>query len=188
MSRKKHFTQARPHSHAPAGNRRQVWAVAAAALATLGALALAINSALAPTPPPAGSNTRTATASPPAAAAPANPAAPLPADLRAKLPGRWNRTDADYTISITSVAADGTVQATYANPKPIHVAQASAHQTAGKTALYLELRDRGYPGSNYELIYDPAHDILTGVYHHLGLHQDFDVNFLRAGRAVSENQ
>ena len=48
--------------------------------------------------------------------------------------------------------------------------------------LLVELRDQGYPGSNYELDYDAAHDTLFGTYHHLGLNQDFQVSFYRLGK------
>ena len=45
--------------------------------------------------------------------------------------------------------------------------------------VMVELRDRLYPGSYYTLTYDPSEDQLSGVYHHLGVHQDFDVVFMR---------
>ncbi len=45
----------------------------------------------------------------------------------------------------------------------------------------VELRDRLYPGSYYMLVYDPSKDQLSGVYHHLGVHQDFDAVFTRIG-------
>jgi hypothetical protein len=43
----------------------------------------------------------------------------------------------------------------------------------------VELRDRLYPGSYYTLTYDPREDRLSGVYHHLGINQEFDVVFTR---------
>ena len=42
-----------------------------------------------------------------------------------------------------------------------------------------ELRDRGYPGNYYTLIYDSQTDRLVGVYHHLGIRQEFAVEFVR---------
>jgi hypothetical protein len=44
---------------------------------------------------------------------------------------------------------------------------------------YSPPQDRNYPGSYYTLTYDPGSDSLAGVYHHLGLAQNFDVAFTR---------
>jgi hypothetical protein len=41
------------------------------------------------------------------------------------------------------------------------------------------LRDTGYPGSAYNLVYDPESDQLKGIYSQAALHQDFDVYFVR---------
>jgi hypothetical protein len=98
-----------------------------------------------------------------------------------KLVGRWQRADTDYVLEIKQVAADGQIEAAYLNPKPIHVSKAQASLESGKTIVMVELRDRLYPGSYYTLTYDPSADRLSGVYHHLGVHQDFDVVFVRAG-------
>ena len=53
---------------------------------------------------------------------------------------------------------------------------------AGRAKVMVELRDRLYPGSFYTLTYNPQDDQLSGVYHHLGVHQDFDVIFMRTDR------
>ena len=84
-------------------------------------------------------------------------------------------------LEIRAVAADGAIDAAYLNPRPIHVARAQAATEAGKTSVLVELRDRLYPGSYYTLVYDPRNDRLAGVFHHLGLHQDFEVFFTRIG-------
>src|SRR5262249_46171127 len=125
-----------------------------------------------------GREQRESTAVPAAAvsAAPA-PAAPDPQ----RLVGRWLRADSDYTIEIASVGSDGKLEARYFNPGPIHAARAEAHVEGGALKMLLELQDRGYPGSYYTLTYDPGSDSLSGVYHHLGLNQDFDVAFSRLG-------
>jgi hypothetical protein len=120
---------------------------------------------------------RQAADEPPAASA---GAAPSEAQ-RTRLVGCWRRTDADYVLEIRAVAADGAIDAAYLNPRPIHVAKAQATAEAGKTRVLVELRDRLYPGSYYTLVYDPRNDRLAGVFHHLGLHQDFDVLFTRIG-------
>lgn len=103
----------------------------------------------------------------------------IPPAVREKLTGRWQRPDGGYVMTILRVAEDGTIQATYHNPNPIHVARALSKMNDGQALLYVELRDQGYPGNYYELAFDPAKDEFIGVYHHLGVHQDFEVNFVR---------
>ena len=122
--------------------------------------------------------TSTNSAIAPAPAAPAT-SSTVSADVRHRLIGRWLRPDGGYVLSIKSIAEDGKVDAAYNNPQPIKVAKAQTTQAGGKTALYVELRDRNYPGNYYILSYDPGQDQLVGVYHHLGLNQTFDVNFVR---------
>jgi len=114
-------------------------------------------------------------------ASPSVGGAVAPSDVT-RLVGQWIRTDAEYTIAIDDVTSDGRVVARYLNPRPINVARAGWKGEAGRLRVLVELRDRGYPGSNYELTYDPASDALYGVYHHLGLNQDFDVSFYRGGK------
>ncbi len=114
----------------------------------------------------------------PAAAATPAPAQPAASVLQ-KLVGRWLRSDSDYTIEIRSVAADGTAEATYRNPNPIHVSRALARTEGGNALFFLELQDRGYPGSFYALAYDAGSDSLSGEYHHLGVNQVFEVAFSR---------
>lgn len=101
---------------------------------------------------------------------------------RLKLVGRWRRSDANYVLEIRSIAADGTIDAAYLNPKPIHVSRAVAGSESGKTTVMVELRDRLYPGSYYTLTYNASTDCLSGVYHHLGIRQDFDVVLMRMER------
>jgi len=116
-----------------------------------------------------------ASASPTAAPAAAVPAVPAPD----RLVGRWLRSDSDYTIEIASVAPSGKLDARYLNPGPIHVERAESGMVDGLLRVFLELQDRGYPGSYYTLTYDPGSDSLSGVYHHLGVNQNFDVAFSR---------
>jgi hypothetical protein len=131
--------------------------------------------------------TRADSAIAPASAAPASsmPATSpaIPAEVRQRLVGRWLRPDGGYVLSIKSIGEDGKVDAAYNNPQPIKVAKAQVTQEAGKTALFVELRDRNYPGNYYTLSYDPGQDQLVGIYQHLGLNQTFDVNFVRIGQS-----
>ena len=104
------------------------------------------------------------------------PAAPSGPD---KLVGQWMRTDGEYMLSIGSFSPDGKLAARYLNPQPINVSRAEWKQADARLLIMVELQDRGYPGSFYELTYDAVSDGLSGVYHHLGLNQDFEVAFYR---------
>jgi hypothetical protein len=95
------------------------------------------------------------------------------------LVGRWARSDANYVIEITKVGPGGSLEATYANPQPIHVSRAEWAVHDGRVMMAIELTDRNYPGNYYTLALDPGSDSLSGVYNHLGLKQSFDVAFSR---------
>jgi hypothetical protein len=103
-----------------------------------------------------------------------------------KLEGRWMRTDHQYMVWIRSVAPDGALETEYLNPRPIHVSRAEWDGKDGRLRILVELRDELYPGSYYELTYDAVNDGLYGVYHHLGVKQDFEVAFYR--RAGADGQ
>jgi hypothetical protein len=120
------------------------------------------------------SNERASNERPTTTTAPAS----APADFQ-KLVGRWLRSDMSYMIEIASVAADGELEARYLNPQPVHVSRAEANGVGDAIEVLVELTDRGYPGSYYTLTYAPGEDLLRGVYHHLGLKQNFDVVFVR---------
>lgn len=102
----------------------------------------------------------------------------LAADYR-PLVGRWQRTDGSYVIEIRRVAADGTMDADYFNPRPINVARADAAMFKEHLRVDIELRDAGYPGSTYTLLYDPAKDALLGRYYQAYQRQTYDVVFVR---------
>lgn len=121
----------------------------------------------------------------PNAAVPETPPATRPADFKV-LVGRWVRTDTPYVIEIKAAKDDGTLQAAYYNPRSINVPRAEARDNNGKTQVFLELRDTNYPGSNYTLTYDPARDLLHGVYFQAALRQSFNVAFRRL-RPQTEN-
>jgi hypothetical protein len=96
-----------------------------------------------------------------------------------KLKGKWLRTDGGYVLEIKQIASDGKIDAAYLNPRPINVSKAHASSEAGKMNVFVELRDRLYPGNYYKLTYDAGKDQLSGVYYHLGIQQQFDVVFVR---------
>ncbi len=119
--------------------------------------------------------------------APATKAAPVPAqattprpkvDLQ-KLKGKWLRPDGGYVLDIKSVAEGGKLDASYVNPRPIHVAKAEASQVDDVVKVFIELRDVNYPGSTYDLTYDPQSDSLQGIYYQAALQQRFEVVFVR---------
>ncbi len=92
---------------------------------------------------------------------------------------RWIRTDAPYVIEIQGVNNDGTMQASYYNPRLINVACAEARKKNGTLEIFVELRDVNYPGSHYTLGYDRENDRLQGVYFQAAIQQNFDVSFVR---------
>jgi hypothetical protein len=71
------------------------------------------------------------------------------------------------------------VEAAYLNPRPINVSRAEVSVVGDTATLFIELRDAGYPGSTYELSYDPRSDRLAGVYFQAAMGQRFDVVFVR---------
>jgi hypothetical protein len=115
----------------------------------------------------------------PATSSAAKESAPAASVDPKRLVGRWMRGDSNYVIEIAGVRPDGKLEARYLNPNPIHVSRAESRREEGDLKVLVELQDRGYPGSYYTLTYDPRSDSLAGVYHHLGLNQNFDVAFTR---------
>jgi hypothetical protein len=107
------------------------------------------------------------------------PAMVFAADDFKPLIGRWQRTDGGYVIEIRSIAPDGKMAARYFNPSPIHVSRAEASKDKEHIKVEVELRDVGYPGSNYTLVYVPEKDALLGYYYHAVSRQYFDVLFVR---------
>jgi len=95
------------------------------------------------------------------------------------LVGRWQRTDGGYVIEIRRAASDGRLEARYFNPRPINVSMANASTFKDHIKVEIELRDTGYPGSSYTLLYDPDKDALLGFYYQAVQKQNFDVIFVR---------
>ena len=96
-----------------------------------------------------------------------------------RLVGRWQRTDAGYVLEIRGTDAKGALDAAYLNPRPIHVARATASREGTTTKVFVELRDANYPGSTYALTYDPGRDQLEGSYFQAREGQWFQVVFTR---------
>jgi uncharacterized protein (DUF2147 family) len=115
-----------------------------------------------------------------AAQGPAVPSAAAAESGYGMLVGRWVRPDGGYVINIKGVDAAGKLDAAYANPSPLPFARAEATRDGKTVRIFLELRAGGYNGSTYTLTYDPASDVLKGVYFQAVLQQKFDVQFARA--------
>jgi hypothetical protein len=98
---------------------------------------------------------------------------------RKNLEGSWVRSDAEYVIALEKLADDGTVKAQYFNPKPINVGKAMWRIDEGFIAVYVELNDVNYPGSNYTLVYLPDRDMFAGQYYQAVDRETFNVSFSR---------
>jgi len=81
---------------------------------------------------------------------------------------------------ITELLDDGTMKAGYFNPKSINVGSAMWAFADGVLKIYIDLKDENYPGSNYNLIYDPERDLLAGKYFQAVERVTYDVGFARA--------
>ncbi len=111
-------------------------------------------------------------------------AGPAPAQEKAgadpkRLEGKWVRPDGGYALILSEVHEGGSLKAAYFNPKPITVSEAAWARREGKTTLLIELRDVNYPGSTYNLQYDPGADRLKGTYFQAVEQLTFDVQFVR---------
>lgn len=96
------------------------------------------------------------------------------------LVGRWVRPDGGYTVTIARVAADGQLDASYANPRPLPFSKAEASRDGDTIRVFLELTAGGYAGSTYTLTWNPQRDVLEGVYYQAVAKQKYDIFFERA--------
>ena len=96
-----------------------------------------------------------------------------------KIIGHWLRPDGGYNIEIRNIGEDGRLDALYFNPRPINVSQAEVVVENGRLKIFIELRDVGYPGARYSLIYSPQDDTLQGLYYQPSVGQSFEVIFIR---------
>jgi hypothetical protein len=107
-----------------------------------------------------------------------------PADTKRdfnELIGRWIRKDGGYVIEIRSIDANGKMDASYHNPRPINVSVAEASKDNNIVKVFIELRDVGYPGSTYSLAYIPSENMLIGIYYQAKLGQTFEDIFIKVG-------
>lgn len=100
-------------------------------------------------------------------------------DQAQRLEGKWVRPDGGYTLVIEDVKPDGSLKASYFNPKQINVFISNWKVEDNRIHLFIELRDINYPGSTYALIYVNEQDVLTGAYFQAVEKQTFSIKFLR---------
>jgi hypothetical protein len=82
-------------------------------------------------------------------------------------------------LAVTDIASDGKASVGYFNPRPIKVGRAEARVENGTPGLFVELRDRNYPGSTYTLAYDAQGEQLVGTYFQALQRASYDVVFVR---------
>jgi hypothetical protein len=104
---------------------------------------------------------------------------PSPAPDNKKLIGRWQRTDGGYIIDLKSPTPEGLIEAGYFNPNPIHVGRSAWQSKDGRLMLLVELQDKNYPGSLYNLEYQSQADKLTGTYFQAVERVSYNVEFTR---------
>ncbi len=97
-----------------------------------------------------------------------------------RLEGRWVRPDGGYILELRDVHEGGSPKAAYFNPRPIKVSQAVWTRQGGKISVWVELRDGNYPGSTYNLEYDPGSDRLKGNYFQAVEKQTYGIQFVRS--------
>ncbi|HSB52693.1 MAG TPA: hypothetical protein VLD40_08535 [Dissulfurispiraceae bacterium] len=97
-----------------------------------------------------------------------------------RLEGKWIRPDGGYVLELKEMGKDGTLRAAYFNPRPINVAKAEFTRKDGKLTVFVELRDVNYPGSKYNLQYDPKTDRLVGTYFQAVESVTYEIEFVRA--------
>lgn len=96
-----------------------------------------------------------------------------------RLEGKWQRPDGGYILELSEIGKDGVLMAAYYNPRPINVFQAKWKLIQSIMTVFVELRDFNYPGSKYDLQYDPETDRLIGTYFQAVHGETYAVEFLR---------
>jgi hypothetical protein len=100
-------------------------------------------------------------------------------DQAQQLAGQWVRPDGGYILELREIKTDGSLKAAYFNPQPIKVFNARWSRSEGTINLFVELRDVNYPGSKYNLQYNPASDRLKGTYFQAVERRTFNIEFVR---------
>ena len=95
------------------------------------------------------------------------------------LTGRWVRPDGGYILELRDIKKDGGLRAAYFNPRPINVHRATWSRKERAIHVFVELRDANYPGSKYDLTYDPTTGALRGTYYQAVEKQSYDIEFVR---------
>jgi hypothetical protein len=95
------------------------------------------------------------------------------------LMGRWVRPDGGYVLELKEIRKNGDLKAAYFNPQPIKVFEAGWKRKQGMITVFVELRDVNYPGSKYNLHYDPKTNSLKGTYFQAVYGETYDVEFVR---------
>lgn len=93
--------------------------------------------------------------------------------------GRWVRPDGGYVLEIQEIGNDGSLKATYLNPRPINVARAEIRRDNDTIHIIVELRDVNYPGSTYFLEYEKSTQRLIGTYYQAVEKTTFSVEFVK---------
>ena len=96
-----------------------------------------------------------------------------------RLTGRWLRPDGGYVLELKEIKKNGNLKAAYFNPQPIKVFKAEWKRKQGIITVFVELRDVNYPGSKYNLHYDPKTDKLKGTYFQAVHGETYDIEFVR---------
>jgi hypothetical protein len=104
--------------------------------------------------------------------------AKLPA--RSDFYGAWLRSDGTYRVEIEPGVGAGAVVARYFNPDPINVEAASFDEVGGQPRIEFILRDEGYPGSAYQLVFLAERRVLVGSYARPGS-EPAEVYFVKQG-------
>jgi hypothetical protein len=113
-----------------------------------------------------------------AATAPANQQSESDIEFQ-RLAGRWLRPDGGYVLELRDIKQDGNLKAAYFNPAPINVFRAKLERKDHVIKLFVELRDVNYPGSAYDLQYDPRTDRLKGTYFQAVEKRAYEIEFVR---------
>jgi len=100
-------------------------------------------------------------------------------NVKDKLEGRWLRSDGTYSIQILDVLEDGKLDAKYFNPNPINVGKAGWRIIDGELQIFVELQDKNYPGSLYQLTYVQENQSLTGTYYQATSGQTYEIEFIK---------
>ena len=96
-----------------------------------------------------------------------------------RLEGIWVRPDGGYRLVIEDVKPDGSLKASYYNPRKINVHEANWKVENGSVHIFVELQDVNYRGSKYNLVYINEKDVFEGTYFLAAQKQTFSINFLR---------